>query len=161
MNLLQQTFCASCPVSQPTHNHYAQTESGTKVWLNGDGTYSEINKTTRKYFSQGKSYDFFESVIDFRESESNIAVIPVICVNRKIKKKRYYVEMLCRAEVTTIYNIEMINGNWVMNENDKRDKNSPKQGIEICEVGKVYLMLVVRENDSIPGFRLKGVKLIR
>ena len=161
MNLLQQTFCSVCPVSQQIQSHYAKTESGSRVWLNGDGTFSELPEQKNRYHSQGQSYDFFESVVDFRESNSQMAVIPVVCVDRKIKKKRYYVEVLCRAEVTTIYNVELIRGNWMRNENDKRDKNSPKKGIEICEVGKAYLMLVVRENDSICGFRVKGVKPIR
>ena len=103
-------------------------------------------------------YDIFDTILEFLESDKNMCVVPVHCIDRKNKNKRYYVDIMDSFESFRIFNVEMIDGNWVNNENNSRDIKSPKQGIEHCKVNQSYLFLLVKEPKSILGFRVKGVK---
>lgn len=138
-------------------------ESGQKCVVDpATQTYQIIPVSSNKFWMKGYPFDFFESVDEFRESGSKAAVIPFYCSNRKIKGKRYFVDLLCRAETTQIFNVEMTDGNWVKNESDKKgwDKAAPKTGIEICIPGQAYFIYVVKENTN-SGFRIKSVMPIK
>lgn len=138
-------------------------ESGQTALLNTeDQTYIIIPVTTNKYFSNGRMFDFYESVDDFLNSESPAAVIAFYCTDRKNKGRRYVVTLTCRSTTTEIYNVEKTPSGWLKNERDAKgwDKSAPAIGVEVCEPCKAYFIYCVKEKESTTGFRVKAVKLI-
>lgn len=132
-------------------------QDGQRLAINGSKYYLLPNMRN-KYFSLGRVYSLFNTVQEFLASDSSTAVVPMVCINRKKKGRRYFVEILDEFECFKIFNVEMINGNWVNNEHNARNPRSPIQGIEICERGKCYTFLLVKEPDSVLGFRVRAVK---
>jgi len=127
--------------------------------ITGEDTFKEIPDTRKKYFSKGKMYDYFESIVDFRESDKVMCIIPLYCVSRKNKGKRYFVELMDAMNYSIkLFNVERYNDQWVNNEHNDRNIRSPKQGIEICYPGDCYTFLIVKEPESVFGFRVVGVK---
>jgi hypothetical protein len=108
-------------------------------------------------------FQMFESIDEFFESDYPAAIVTFYCMDRQIKGKRYYVDMLCRSSTTRIFNVEKASGSWLKNETDIKgwDKSAPKIGIEICIPGKAYFVYCIKEPDSNVGFRVKSVKEIR
>jgi len=139
-------------------NLYIHEQDGEKLAINGYD-YRVIPDTRNKYFSRGKMYDYFTNVREFLDSDKTMCVVTLFVIERKKKGKRYFVTLLdAVSETFTIYNVEHYNGQWVNNEHNSRNIRSPKQGIEICQAGQAYTFMIVKESESVFGFRVVGVK---
>jgi len=103
-------------------------------------------------------FDYFDSMQEFIESDKTTAVIPFFCAKRETKGKRYQVTVLTRRETIEFLNLEKVEGGWLKHESDYRNSDSPKIGIEICQVNSAYMFYVEKCSDSLNGVKVKSVK---
>ena len=80
-------------------------------------TYECIYKQTVNFENNGKKTEFFNSTVDFLNSESKMCVIPFICVEHTSHKRRTYVEIIDINNYSyKFFNVELIDSRWIENK---------------------------------------------
>jgi len=105
-----------------------------------------------------RSFDYFDTVREFIESDKQAAILLFFCSNRVVSGKRYKVTLITMSESFDFWNVEKITSGWIRHESDRLDQSAPKTGIEICYTGSAYLVYLVKESDCLNGVRVKSVK---
>jgi len=88
-------------------------------------TYKHLEQNSKQIFNyNGKTCTFYDSINEFIESDSDIAVIPFVCLGTKAIKKRTMSTLLdINNALSDFYNVERINDRWIKNEISKLIKN--------------------------------------
>ena len=120
--------------------------SGKKCLFNSeDQTYTIIPDTSWKFFKNGKIFNFAESIGQFIESDNSTCIIPMFCLESKIKGKRVIFRFLDRHSEVSFFNVERIGDKWKHNECDQ------------CKPNRAYFLFVQRNNDALNGCMVKSV----
>ena len=69
-------------------------------------------------------FDFYETIELFLNSDKKKAIVPVFCIERKQKNKRFKVKLLSGLKSGEFYNVERINNRWEKNEIDNIQSHS-------------------------------------
>jgi len=69
-------------------------------------------------------FDFFETIELLLNSDKKKAIVPVFCIERKQKNKRFKVKLLSGLKSGEFFNVERINNSWYTNEIDNIKPNS-------------------------------------
>lgn len=98
------------------HEVYGKVLLNTKTQ-----TFKHVEQVSKQIFNyKGKQCEFFDSVSEFIESDSEIAVVPFVCLGVKAIKRRTMATLLdINNAICDYYNVELINGRWVRNEISK------------------------------------------
>lgn len=107
-------------------------------------TYEYIEHNNEVMFNKDdKKVAFFNSGLEFINSGINMGVIPMVCVEHKLHKRRTYIELIDINNYTyTFFNVEMIDSRWVENKIDKFIK------------GRCYFVLLLSDIKAMNDFRL-------
>lgn len=95
------------------HEEYGRVILNTKTQ-----TYTELKQFA--YFNyKGKSCRYFESILEFSESESKFGVIAVVCSNFEKVKNRTKATLIDKFNNNyEFYNVERVDNKWMHNSID-------------------------------------------
>lgn len=97
----------------------------------------------------GRYFAYFDTVQGFLNSEKFRAIVPVYCMKKETKGKRFKVQILSGKKTGEFFNVERINNSWVNNETDNMLPNH------------AYFVYVEKNKDADNECMIKGIKEIR
>jgi hypothetical protein len=97
----------------------------------------------------GRYFAYFSTVQVFLDSKKVKAIVPVYCMKKETKGKRFKIQILSGKKTGEFFNVERIGGGWVNNEIDNILPN------------KAFFLYLEKNKDADNECLIKGVKEIK
>ena len=134
-----------------------QHTDGTTVLLDTcDGVYYRLPAVVAHNLApqdtiimNGRYFAYFDTMQGFLDSAKNKAIVPIFCIKKENKGKRFKVQVLSGEKTGEFFNVERINEAWISNEIDNILPN------------RAYFVYLKKEKNADNECLIIGIKEIK